>query len=313
MAGVSIRGFLRPLVVRLHRWLGLAGVHVLPNHYYSCFADMNELARNRQWAFPSEMPGIEMDLARQIANLKLVRPFVGETEIRELPRESEMQGLGLGFSYADGVVLYGMVRHLRPNRVIEVGGGITSLIIQRALARNGTQAKHAVVEPFASPGLCGLSGIQLIPRPLQQLDRQTFAELQSGDLLFVDSTHTVKPGSDVNFMILEVLPRLNQGVVVHVHDINFPYDYQPDLLQTLYQWSEGSLLRAFLTHNPNCEVLFSLSHIHHQAPEELKALIPDYRPVPMKAGLFARPLSEVRAGRWHFAASTYLQTKSGSP
>ena len=102
--------------------------------------------------------------------------------------------------------------------------------------------------------------------------------LKPGDLLFVDSTHAVKPGGDVNYLILEVLPRLQAGVWVHFHDISFPYDYEPSLFKTLFFWAESTLLQAFLACNPRYAIVLSLSMLHHARQTELKEILPSYQP-----------------------------------
>jgi hypothetical protein len=103
-----------------------------------------------------------------------------------------------------------------------------------------------------------------------------FKRLNHGDLLFIDSSHTVKPGSDVNFLILEILPRLKPGVFIHFHDINLPFDYQRSVLSTYFHWTETSLLRACFINNEKIKIFFCLSHLHYERKKELKEIFPDY-------------------------------------
>ncbi len=126
--------------------------------------------------------------------------------------------------------------------------------------------------------------------------------LDKGDMLFVDSTHTVKPGSEVNRIILDVLPRLPTGVFVHFHDIYFPYDYQRGLMSTeLFFNTESTLLHAFLINNAYCRIVLSLSMLHYAVPRKLMALIPHYEPQGNADGLRS-------AGGIHFPSATYLLT-----
>jgi hypothetical protein len=132
----------------------------------------------------------------------------------------------------------------------------------------------------------------------------TLTALEKGDMLFVDSTHTVKPGSEVNRIILDVLPRLGAGVFVHFHDIYFPYDYQRGLLSSeLFFSAESTLLHAFLINNARCRILLSLSMLHYGAPDRMKALFPHYEPQSNVDGLAG-------TGGRHFPNATYLLTLS---
>ena len=143
--------------------------------------------------------------------------------------------------------------------------------------------------------------IRLVKEMAQKVDMSISTSLKDGDLFFVDSTHTVKTGSEVNRIILEVLPRLSSGVYVHFHDIYFPYDYKRDVLDgDLFFWSENTLLYAFLVNNSNYSIEASLSMLHYAAPEKLKALIPDYDPQTNDEGL-------KKEGGQHFPSAIYLR------
>jgi hypothetical protein len=108
------------------------------------------------------------------------------------------------------------------------------------------------------------------------LDVKFFSQLRSGDILFIDSSHTVKAGSDVNYLFLEVLPRLNAGVIVHVHDIFFPFDYRRDWIMEKFRfWSEQYLLQAFLMFNFEFKVLMANSYLNHYHLPDLKAAFPN--------------------------------------
>jgi hypothetical protein len=137
---------------------------------------------------------------------------------------------------------------------------------------------------------------------VQELAPSEFDSLENGDFLFIDSSHAVKPGGDVLYLYLEVLPRLKPGVIVHIHDIFFPYLHQRNVLDTLFQWTETALLQALLTNNERLRILFSLSMLHYDAPADLKRVFPEYTPAPDSAGL-----ADDRTGG-HFPCSLYLQT-----
>lgn len=304
----AIRNQLKKLLLRLHR-LGLRlKVIVLPAHYYVGIPNVLELEQTREhWAKRSAMPGVFMDVADQARALRGVcLPFQGEYANGAPYQEAVRQHFGQGYGFIEAQALHAVIRHYKPQRIIEVGSGISTYCMNHALTLNEQEGSPPTdltcIEPFPSAALKRLTGITLIDRPVQQVPLSTFEDLVAGDFLFIDSSHTVKAGGDVNFLILEVLPRLTPGVVVHFHDIFFPYDYQRDLLQTVLYWSESSLLHAYLVNNARTRILFSLSLLHYDSQEALKELFPSYEPQTEADGL--APM----AWEKHFPSSIYLIT-----
>ena len=167
-----------------------------------------------------------------------------------------------------------MVRHFQPRLIIEVGSGFSSLALGRAAAKNKTSALICI-DPFPGelPRNGSIPALQsLIETKVQELDVDFFSQLDSGDILFIDSSHTVKIGGDVNYLFLEVLPRLKPGVIVHVHDVFLPFEYRCDwVLDEFRFWTEQYLLRAFLTFNSEFEVLMADNYLLHYYQEDLKA------------------------------------------
>ena len=300
-------GILRPTIkrkiFRAYRWATRLGMHILPVHYFSALPSVLELERTKKrWAQPSELPGIDVNVDAQLERLRqVVEPRYDEHAYERAARDSGIRGLG----EIEGLVLDAIVRDLRPSRVIEVGSGTSSFVIARALEANG-KGTLTCIEPVPPPSLLHLDA-RLLDVPVQDVPIETFTSLGLNDLLFIDSSHAVKPGGDVNSLLLEVVPRLRPGVVVHLHDINLPFDYQPDVLQTFLIWTEVSLLRALLTDNERLRIMFSLSMLHYQRPEGLKTVVPRYRPARQDDGLRAdRP--SARPG--HAPSSIYLEVMS---
>jgi predicted O-methyltransferase YrrM len=169
-----------------------------------------------------------------------------------------------------------MVRQFQPELIVEVGSGYSSLILGEAASQSDGPALTCI-EPFPREFLReGFPGLRsLIEKQVQDIDLEFFSQLGSGDVLFIDSSHTVKIGGDVNYLFLEVLPRLKPGVIVHVHDIFFPFDYRRDWVMEEFRfWTEQYLLQAFLTFNSEFEVLMSNSYLSHYHERELKAAFP---------------------------------------
>lgn len=168
------------------------------------------------------------------------------------------------FSYSDAMAYYCVLRHLKPERVLEVGSGFSTLIALRALKKNG-RGKLSCIEPFPKPWLAALDGqLSLLARPVQSFDIEFFnANLGAGDVFFIDSTHTVKAGSDCLHLYLRVLPEIASDVTVHVHDIRLPFALERAQAVDRHEyWTEQYLLYAYLLENPRTTVLFG-SRYHY--------------------------------------------------
>lgn len=299
---------------KLKRWsfglyrLGLrGGMFVVPAHYYVPMANALELEKTRDaWAHKSELPGIHVALDEQADALRRIcGPHQSEVSGNPFFRTAVERHFGPGYGYIEAQALHGVIRHYRPETILEVGSGVSTYCALQASKLNekdGRGSRVICVEPYPSRTLQGLGEIELIRQPVQQTPLSTFTQLKRGDLLFIDSSHTVRPGGDVNFLFLEVLPRLAAGVVVHVHDIYFPYDYPRDVLWNYCQWMETSLLRAFLIHNAHAKIVFCLSHLHYDRPEVVHEVFPEYRRAPDQNGIAERD----QAGG-HFPASIYFE------
>jgi hypothetical protein len=255
------------------------GFHVTPVHFGQPIPDTRSLP-DALWREPSKLVGIEMN---EPAQLELLRGFSRfREEYQRFPTGSAQEqnrfyiGNGL-FDGVDALVAYCMVRHFQPQLVIEVGSGFSSLVLGDAAAKNGS-APLLCIEPFPREFLrTGFPGLQsLVEKNVQEIDLEFFSNLNSNDILFIDSSHTVKIGGDVNYLFLEVLPRLKPGVIVQVHDIFLPFEYRRDwVLDEFRFWNEQYLLQAFLTFNPEFEVLLANYYLSEFHQEQLKAVFPD--------------------------------------
>ena len=255
------------------------GFHVTPVHFNQPVPDTRSLPETL-WSQPSELAGIEMNEPRQ---LELLRNFSGlRDEYQRFPTgpaaEHDRFYLGNGlFDGVDALVAYSMVRHFKPRLVIEVGSGFSSLVLGDAAAKNGRGAL-VCIEPFPRDFLrTGFPGLQtLIEKKVQEIDLEFFSHLESDDILFIDSSHTVKIGGDVNYLFLEILPRIKPGVIVHVHDIFLPFEYRRDwVLDEFRFWTEQYLLQAFLTFNSKFEVLLANYYLSRYRQEHLQAAFPN--------------------------------------
>ena len=255
------------------------GFHVTPVHFYQPIPDTQSLSETL-WDRPSELVGIDMNDSAQLDLLR--RQFSKfRHEYEQLPTEPTEEPTrfylnnGL-FGGLDALVAYCMVRHFQPRLLVEIGSGFSSLVLGEALTKNN-ESNLVCIDPspqnFLRQNLPGLHS--LIEKRVQDIDVDFFSQLNHGDILFIDSSHTVKIGGDVNYLFLEVLPRLKPGVIVHIHDIFLPFDYRRDWVMEQFRfWSEQYLLQAFLMFNSEFEVLMANSYLNHYQREELKATFP---------------------------------------
>ena len=276
------------------------GFHVTPVHFYQPIPDTQTLPETL-WNRPSELVGIDMNDSVQLDLLRNCVPKFRH-EYEQFPTKPTGQpsrfylNNGL-FDGVDALFAYCMVRHFRPQLIMEIGGGFSSLILGEAAADNNN-SPLICIEPFPQEFLRrGFPGLHsLIEKRVEDVELEFFSQLSSGDILFIDSSHTVKIGGDVNYLFLEVLPRLKPGVIVHVHDIFLPFDYRRDWVMEEFRfWTEQYLLQAFLTFNSEFEVLMSSGYLSHHYKEDLKASFPSLttwgggsfwmRRRPAKAGL----------------------------
>jgi hypothetical protein len=236
------------------------GLQLVLKTYYSPIPDLSSIPE-RVWHDPDPMRGIELDLDTQLTQIseRLAR-HMGEFDRASAAGAYEQ--LNASYPLPDARLLYAIVREWRPSSIVELGSGQTSRVIAQACAANaaeGARSRFEAFDPFPTAVDDSLPGLATLHRvPAQEVPEQVFSELGDGDVLFVDTTHTVKLGSDVNRIVLRILPLLAPGVVVHFHDICLPYEYPRYLFEeyALY-WAEQYLLQAFLSMNPSFEVLYA--------------------------------------------------------
>ena len=214
------------------------------------------------------MPGIDLNVSGQLELLDGLTTFYAELPFGEAPQEGLRYHFeNPNYSYGDAIMLFGMLRHFRPKRVIEVGCGYSSCVILDTNDRFfGGEIACTFVEP-APELLRSLlhAGDErthtFIAEPVQAVDPTLFDGLDDGDFLLLDSTHVSKTGSDVNHLFFEVLPRLRPGVIVHVHDIIYPFEYHEGWVREGRAWNEAYLLRAFLQFNQTFQIILFNSYL----------------------------------------------------
>jgi hypothetical protein len=221
------------------RW----GYHIRPIHYYEPLPDFRSITP-QQITRRRANAAIDFNWECQLSLIDQLVQYRSELEQLEFDFDNVF------FSGFDAAVYYALLRYLQPGRVVEIGGGYSTQLAAKALARNG-RGRLTCIEPYPEARLLDANlDVELIQTPVEQIDVDYFSSLDANDVLFIDSSHAVKFGSDVCYEFLEVLPRLKPGVWVHVHDIFFPHDYPVEwLLERRLALNEQYLLEAFLAFN----------------------------------------------------------------
>jgi len=227
-----------------------------------------------------DLPGIDLNIGGQLA---LLDKFQYGHELTQFPLEKRDE-LEYAYNYGpflsgDAEYLYSMIRHFRPAIFIEIGAGQSTLMARNAILKNASldsnyTCEHVCIEPYLAKWLEELP-IKVIRQPVELVERTLFESLIKNDILFIDSSHIIRPQGDVLIEYLQILPRLHRGVIVHIHDIFTPRDYLDEWVKKqVVFWNEQYLLEAFLSCNPQFEIIGALNFLKRHYPAELSAKCP---------------------------------------
>lgn len=274
------------IFIRLFRIWQAMGFHLTRTSYYQPVPDTRTL-KDELWLRESELIGIDMNEQYQLRFLSEISLRFRE-EYERFPREKTQSPHQYylnndTFESVDAEILYCMIRHFRPKKVIEIGSGNSTYLSAQAILKNeeetGHKAELTAIEPYPNEvlrsGFPGLS--KLIRAKVEDIDLLEFHQLEENDILFIDSSHVLKIGNDVQYEYLEILPRLNKNVIVHFHDIFMPMEY-PEywVKERSIFWNEQYLLQAFLAFNTAFEVLWAGSYMHLKHPGKLEEAFSSY-------------------------------------
>ncbi len=244
--------------------------YIRPVHYYEPLPDFSTITKEQilRRRIPSS---IDWQLKSMLELVEKLSKYRGEFE------NYDFQGQFYGL---DAASYYALLRYLKPSKVIEIGAGTSTQIASVALAQNqleGKMGKIICIEPYPQPMLTdGSLDIELITDKLENIDISLFSGLDADDVLFIDSSHTVKFNSDVCKEFLEILPLLSRGVYIHIHDIFIPYDYpERFLLEWRFAWNEQYMLEAFLAYNSDFEVILANHWLSVDYPEKMAEIWPE--------------------------------------
>ena len=280
-----------PAIVLDHRHFDVwqeRGYHITSVDYYSPIPNTQELSEEI-FQRRSELAGIDINERGQLALIdKFVYHYREEySKIPDIKTNIPHQYylMNSTFGPVDGEILYCMIRHLKPGQIYEIGSGNSTYLSAQALLENrkrdGVSGELFAVEPY--PGTLpilreGFPGLtRLIQKKAQDIPLSAYGQLEENDILFIDSSHVGKIGSDVEYLYLEVLPRLKKGVLIHSHDVFIPAEYPPEVVKAHhFFWNEQYLLQALLTFNDRFEVLWGSYYMHLNHPDRLRIAFPSY-------------------------------------
>lgn len=241
-------------------------VRVKNGHYYSPVPSIKELQRDAPRIFDRSLrslPGVELNEAHQLALLTQFTPFYEEQPFPETPQD----GIRYFFDQyyygrSDALFLYSMIRLFRPRRIVEIGSGFSSAVM---LDTNERFLDRSIRFTFIEPESARLrkllkpedhNAVAVVEQRIQDVDPRIVDQLAANDILFIDSSHVSKAGSDVNHILFELLPRLTPGVLVHFHDVLYPFEYPKEWFELGMSWNETYILRAFLQYNLQFPIRF---------------------------------------------------------
>lgn len=253
-------------------------------HFYSAIPSIEEREAFifQDQALANEISGINLNTEKQMALLKDFKKYHDDCSFPATKTDQyRYYFINPTYSYPDAMALHCMMRHYRPRNIIEIGSGFSSCMI---LDTNDLYFNGEINLTFIEPSPRLLRSLiretdnksTLLPIKAQDLDVATFHQLEAKDILFVNSTHVSKLGSDVNKIIFEILPSLKKGVLIHFHDIFWPFQYPESWVQEGRAWNEAYILRAFLEFNDSFEILFFGDYLHRHQYQWLQENMPLY-------------------------------------
>ena len=255
-----------------------------PGHFHSPLPDLRDIKSRESELFGNGIngcPGVDLNDERQ---QELFRQFTTYYEDCPFPEQATTGAHyhfeNRFFSFGDSIILYSMLRHFKPKRVVEVGSGYSSAAMLDTSARYlDPQPKFTFIDPNPER-LYGLLSAEdrrtteILEVPVQRVQLERFADLRENDVLFIDSSHIVRIGSDVSYLMFEVLPSLQSGVLIQIHDILWPFEYPRHWLHRGYAWNEAYLLRSFLQYNDTFEVLFYNDYFAKRFTDQVEEHMP---------------------------------------
>ena len=258
--------------------LNFIGVFPIIDHYYEPKFNHNDTRQD--FKDIRNLPGIKLNQKKQ---LEIIENLKFEKELQQLNLEMMSPNYKFNiknnfFSYGDAEIYYQLIRHYNPKNIIEIGSGQSTLIALEAIKRNQDTGKNkskiTCVEPYENKWLNNLN-IELVRSKVENLNIKDFFKLELSDILFIDSSHIINPQGDVLKIYQEIIPNLNSGVIVHVHDIFTPRDYPAEwVIKENKFWNEQYLVETLLSNDNKYEILLLLNYLKNNFFDKIKKRCP---------------------------------------
>lgn len=258
-----------------------------PGHFYSPLPDILEIDSCYKKIDNTKIPfGININDEKQVKYIEKFSKYIPNLPFGDGIKNKNTRYYFNGdewYSYGDAIVLFCMINNFHPLRFIEIGSGYSSLVTLDTCELLNLNTKITLIEPFPDLILSLLSDYDepetiLIKKEIQQVNISLFDELDNNDIIFIDCSHVVKFASDVLYIFTEILPRLRSGVIIHIHDIFWPFEYPLTWLKGGRAWNEAYFLKLFLINNKEYDILYFNDYMGQFHPD----LIKRYMPLAMK-------------------------------
>jgi hypothetical protein len=241
------------------------GFHITPNQFYQPIPDTRNLT-SKVFKKIYSLENTNFSPKKQAVLLDEFAKY--DSELKMIPDGPQKDYNGfhfnnMAFDGLDANVYYSMIRHFKPKRITEVGSGWSTKIASLAVGANKEEVEFVSIEPYPLYFMSSIPNLtRLIKKKVENVDLSELRKLGKNDILFIDTSHVIRTGGDVNYLMLDVLPELNAGVIVHIHDIFMPYEYPADWVKKEHRfWTEQYLVLAFLIFNNSFDVLISNSFL----------------------------------------------------
>jgi hypothetical protein len=301
LVSLAKRALEAPAVVR--KFLQAQGVTIVPANWLSDIPFLEDVERSFENKFEHGAFNVP-----SVFNPKVMADFLGDLDRYadefDPPVEGTLESPAAFFwrnpvfSWSDAMAYYCVLRHFQPLSIVEIGAGFSTLVALEAVKRNGV-GEIWCVDPFPAPWLEQLKGIRLVRNHVQNLDPSFFVQrlTREGDVLSIDSSHTVKAGGDCIQIYLRVLPAISANIVVHVHDIYLPFPIPARFAVNEHRyWTEQYVLYAYLLDNAKTQVIYGSSYHHALNRDRLDHFMRGRNP-PGGASLWFKLLGKAASGR----------------
>ena len=223
-----------------------------PGHYYSPLTSAEDAARAVAWSETDTLPeGIAFEAEAVEALGAALAPHWTGLEVGRRYQPDDM------YVKSDAAIYHSMIAHHRPARIVEIGSGYSTAVALDTIDTLQLSTSVHCIEPYPERLYSLLQyrdEVTIDVCGVQDCSPDLFTALSPGDILFIDSSHVAKSGSDVVWLIQRILPRLSVGVIVHIHDVFWPFEYPRSWLDERRDWNELYMLGAFLSGNDSWRI-----------------------------------------------------------